>query len=123
MIGGRDVEEEPVDITASESARHMPVRTGHSKLAAADRRFGMRLAIPATVIVLLLVGGPSLQTIVYSFQKVSFNGPTPFVGLDNYVRLLNSDEFKESFRITVLYAVGFVLISTSLGLAFAILLN
>ena len=83
----------------------------------------MRLAIPATVIVLLLVGGPSLQTIVYSFQKVSFNGPTPFVGLDNYVRLLNSDEFKESFRITVLYAVGFVLISTSLGLAFAILLN
>jgi len=116
-------EEEPLDVAASEAAWHMPVRTGRSRLAAADRRFGMLLAIPATLIVLLLVGGPSLQTFIYSFQKVSFNGPTPFVGLDNYVRVLNSDEFRESFRITTLYAAGFVLISTTLGLAFALLLN
>jgi len=112
-----------LDGTASETPKQRSVRSGHSKLAAADRRFGLLLAIPATFIVLLLVGGPSLQTIVYSFEKVSFIGPTPFVGLDNYVRLLNSDEFKDSFRITTVYAAGFVLISTSLGLAFALLLN
>jgi ABC-type sugar transport system permease subunit len=112
-----------LDPTASEPIRPLPIRTGHSKLAQADRRFGMLLAIPATFIVLLLVGGPSLQTVLYSFQKVSFNGPTPFVGLDNYTRLLNSSEFQNSFRITSLYAVGFVLISTVLGLAFALLLN
>jgi multiple sugar transport system permease protein len=113
----------PADVTASESPRPIVAGTGHSKLAAADRRLGLVLAIPATFIVLLLVGGPSLQTILYSFQKVSFNGPTPFVGLDNYVRLLNSDEFKDSFRVTTVYAAGFVLISTTLGLAFALLLN
>jgi ABC-type sugar transport system permease subunit len=112
-----------LDRTASEPTRPLPIRTGRSKLAAADRRFGMLLAIPATFIVLLLVGGPSLQTILYSFQKVSFNGPTPFVGLDNYTRLLNSSEFQNSFRITSLYAVGFVAISTGLGLAFALFLN
>jgi ABC-type sugar transport system permease subunit len=112
-----------LDRTASEPTRPLPIRTGRSKLAAADRRFGMLLAIPATFIVLLLVGGPSLQTILYSFQKVSFNGPTPFVGLDNYTRLLNSSEFQNSFRITSLYAVGFVVISTGLGLAFALFLN
>src|SRR3990172_7155099 len=124
------------DGTASEAPRPVSGRTGHSKLAAADRRLGplapipppgrappaprrragparrlgLLLAIPATFIVLLLVGGPSLQTIIYSFQKVSFIGPPPLVGLDNYVRLLNSDEFKDSFRITSLYAAGFVLI-------------
>lgn len=108
---------------ASETPKPWSVRSGHSKLAAADRRFGLLLAIPATFIVLLLVGGPSLQTFVYSFQRVSFKGPTPFVGLDNYVRLLNSDEFRDSFRITMVYAAGFVLISTTLGLAFALLLN
>ena len=112
-----------LDGTASGSRHPVPIRTGHSKLAAADRRLGMLLALPATLIVLVLVGGPSLQTIIYSFQKVSFNGPTPFVGLDNYVRLLGSSEFQNSFRITTLYAVGFVLISTTLGLAFALLLN
>jgi len=111
------------DGAASETPKPRSDRSGHSKLAAADRRFGLLLAIPATFIVLLLVGGPSLQTIVYSFQKVSFKGPTPFVGLDNYVRLLNSDEFRDSFRITMVYAAGFVLLSTTLGLAFALLLN
>ena len=112
-----------VDATASGTSRSALVPAGRSKLAAADRRFGMLLAIPATIIVLLLVGGPSLQTIIYSFQKVSFNGPTPFVGLDNYARLVVSSEFQNSFRITTLYAAGFVLISTTLGLAFALLLN
>lgn len=112
-----------IDTAASPETHAFVMGEGHSKLAAADRRLGALLAIPATAIVLLLVGGPSLQTLLYSFQKVSFNGPTPFVGLDNYVRVLNAAEFQASFRTTVVYATGFVLISTSLGLAFALLLN
>ena len=108
------------DTTAPQATEPRPAaRT----LAAADRRFGALIAIPATVIVLLLVGGPSLQTVLYSLQRVSFNGPSTFIGLDNYARVLASSEFQHSFRITTLYALGFVIISTGLGLAFALLLH
>jgi ABC-type sugar transport system permease subunit len=112
-----------LDTAASEVPHPFVAGEGRSKLAAADRRLGALLAIPATIIVLALVGGPSLQTVLYSFQKVSFNGPSLWVGLDNYVRVLNSSEFQNSFRLTVTYAAGFVLISTTLGLGFALLLN
>ena len=101
-----------LDTAASEVPHPFVAGEGRSKLAAADRRLGALLAIPATIIVLALVGGPSLQTVLYSFQKVSFNGPSLWVGLDNYVRVLNSSEFQNSFRLTVTYAAGFVLIST-----------
>ena len=106
--------------TASQATEPRPAARS---LAAADRRFGALIAIPATVIVLLLVGGPSLQTVLYSLQKVSFNGPSTFIGLDNYARVLAAAEFQHSFRITTLYALGFVIISTGLGLAFALLLH
>ena len=107
-------------VTASQAARPpAPKRT----LAAGDRRFGALLAIPATVIALLLVAGPSAQTVLYSLQKVSFNGPSTFVGLDNYARVLAAPEFQNSLRITTLYAIGFVVISTGLGLGFAMLLH
>jgi ABC-type sugar transport system permease subunit len=108
---------------ASGSASPPLKKSGHSRLAAADRRFGAILAIPATIIVLALVALPSLQTLLYSFEKVSFNGPSDFVGLDNYTRVIASDEFQQSLRITTIYALGFVIISTGLGLAFAVLLN
>ena len=111
------------DSVASGSASPPLKKSGHSRLAAADRRFGAILAIPATIIVLALVALPSLQTLLYSFEKVSFNGPSDFVGLDNYTRVIASDEFQQSLRITTIYALGFVIISTGLGLAFAVLLN
>jgi ABC-type sugar transport system permease subunit len=86
-------------------------------------RFGLLLALPATLLVLVLVGGPALQTIVLSFQEVRFVGESTFVGLENYMRLVASAEFWHSFRSTFLYTGLFLAISTILGLAFAILLH
>ena len=112
-----------VDSAASASADSIRRKQGRSGLVKAERRFGALLAIPATLIVLILVAIPSAQTVLYSLQKVSFNGPSSFIGLDNYIRVIGADEFQNSFRITTIYAFGFVLISTTLGLGFAILLN
>lgn len=112
----------PDALAGTTAAQAQPRPAGRS-LAARDRRFGALLAIPATVIALLLVTGPSAQTVIYSLQKVSFNGPSTFVGLDNYARVLAAAEFHNSLRITTLYALGFVIISTVLGLGFALLLH
>ncbi|MFN8623121.1 MAG: sugar ABC transporter permease [Chloroflexota bacterium] len=72
---------------------------------------------------MLLIGGPAVQTILYSFQKVSFNGPSTWVGLDNYARVFASSNFQNSLSVTFEYAFGFLILSTVLGLGFALLLN
>lgn len=108
-------------------ATHGPPSTGRasrsSSLFAGDRRFGLLLALPATIVVVLLIGGPAIQTIIYSLQKVSFNGPSTWVGFDNYARVFASPNFQHSLGVTVKYALGFLVLSTGLGLGFALLLN
>lgn len=94
-----------------------------SDLFRGDRRFGLLLALPATIAVVLLIGGPAVQTILYSFQKVSFNGPSTFIGFDNYARVFASANFQNSISVTFQYAFGFLFLSTLLGLGFALLLN
>ena len=94
-----------------------------SSLFAGDRRFGLLLALPATIVVVLLIGGPAIQTFIYSLQKVSFNGPSTWVGFDNYARVFASPNFQHSLGVTVKYAIGFLVLSTGLGLGFALLLN
>ncbi len=88
-----------------------------------DRRLGLLLAFPATLAVALLVGGPAVQTILYSFQKTNLNTPGTWVGLENYQRVIASPNFQHSLGITFQYAVMFLVLSTALGLAFALLLN
>lgn len=99
-----------------------PARPGD--LYRGDRRFGLLTAAPATLAVLALVGVPAVQTIWYSLQdKKSFDRPGAFVGLDNYVRVINSPNFQHSLSITIQYALGFLVVSTVAGLLFALLLN
>jgi ABC-type sugar transport system permease subunit len=45
------------------------------------------------------------------------------VGLDNYARVFASPNFQHSLSITIQYALGFLALSTLLGLGFALLLN
>jgi multiple sugar transport system permease protein len=100
-----------------------PRRGRRRTLTAADRRFGLLLAAPATAAVLVLIGWPAVQTVIYSFQKVNLNGADEFVGFRNFSTLFSSGEFHTSLRVTVEYALGFLLVSTLLGLLFALLLN
>lgn len=81
------------------------------------------MALPAIVALALLVVAPLILTIVFSFQEVSFRGGNTWVGLDNYQRLMSSDLFQNATVVTAIYTVEFVVLSTLLGLAFAILLN
>ncbi len=94
-----------------------------SRRAAADRRFGLYLALPALVVVLGLIAWPAIQTLIYSLQRVALNGDTRWVGLRNFTLLFRNPDFIHSLWLTSVYAVLFLLVSTLLGLAFALLLN
>lgn len=92
-------------------------------MAHKDRAFGIRMALPAIVTLAVLVAIPLIQTVVFSFQDVSFQGANSWVGLRNFKDLIASDLFQNATWVTAVYTVEFVILSTLLGLAFALLLN
>lgn len=94
-----------------------------SPLARSNRRFGALLAAPALVLVLGLIAWPALQTLIYSLQDVTFFSAGNWNNFENFVRLFGSAKFRDSLGLTGIYAVGFLALSTALGLAFAMLLH
>ncbi len=91
----------------------------------ADRAFGLKLVAPAMIILIVLLALPTILTIVYSLHDVPANGRNlgPFVGLENYQIVFGSPVFWRSAQVTLTFAVGFVVLSTIVGLAMAMLLN
>lgn len=81
------------------------------------------MALPTVLIIVALVGLPSIQSLIYSFQKVKLTGEATWNGIDNYVNLLTSADFHHSFLLTSGYAICFLVLSTTLGLIFALILN
>ena len=94
-------------------------------LPRADRWFGFGLAAPSMVILAVLLAVPTALTILYSLHDVPANGTSlgPFVGLENYGIIFASPVFWHSAWVTVVFAAGFVVLSTVIGLAMALLLN
>lgn len=90
-----------------------------------DRWFGLQLTAPAGVILGVLLVVPTAMTIVYSFHDVPANVGSlgEFVGLEHYAIILSSEIFWHSVWVTLVFATGFVVLSTVFGLGMALLLN
>lgn len=96
-----------------------------NELPRADQWFGFRLTVPAAVILIVLLAIPTGLTILYSLHDVPPNGASlgPFVGFENFSIVLSSPVFWRSATVTLLFSLGFVTLSTAIGLAMAVLLN
>ncbi|CAH0121308.1 MULTISPECIES: carbohydrate ABC transporter permease [unclassified Paenibacillus] len=81
------------------------------------------LLISITLILLYPIAKSALMSLQYWFVAKPIPGGHPFVGLDNYKKVLNSGYFYQSLWITFLYIVVTVAARYVLGLATAILLN
>ena len=91
----------------------------------ADRAFGLKLVAPAMIILIVLLALPTVLTVIYSLHDVPANGSSlgPFVGVENYQIIFASPVFWRSAQVTVMFSIGFVIFSTVIGLAMAMLLN
>jgi ABC-type sugar transport system permease subunit len=97
------------------------------------RRLGRRALVgyafvtPAILFLLVFAAGPFLFTIyvsLHDWNMLTPIGSMPFRGLDNYRYLLTEDPlFRQTFRNTVVYALGTVGTSVALALAVALVLN
>jgi multiple sugar transport system permease protein len=107
-----------------------PQWVGQSMTAPARRRRGgwLRNSLPfwlllPTILVLLVTQVyPGLYTVWLSLQTRQPAG-WEFVGLNNYQRLLGMGAFAESVGHTVVFLVGFVLVTMAVGFGLALLLN
>ncbi|MFQ5859521.1 MAG: carbohydrate ABC transporter permease [Anaerolineae bacterium] len=74
-----------------------------------------------TVVFVLIPIGFSLYLSLWKWPLIGPN--RAFIGLANYSRLLRSSEFWNAIRITTLYTLGVVPLSTATALALALLVN
>ena len=82
-------------------------RTGKPALSEgkrAERKLGWMLCAPAAIVMVLVTAWPIIYSIWLSLQRYDLRFPTrtAFVGLDNYVTVLSSSYWWDSFGITVL---------------------
>lgn len=99
---------------------------GHSPTKARRRRplnlLPFWLILPTVLILLAIQVYPIFYTIALSTQERKPAGWI-FVGLRNFQRLLGSAALKESIGHTVIFLVGFVVLTLSISFTVALLLN
>ncbi|SCE65784.1 carbohydrate ABC transporter membrane protein 1, CUT1 family [Micromonospora coriariae] len=98
--------------------------------ASGARRARLRAAVvgwaflaPLLVLNLLVVLGPSLATVYYSFTDWSGLGPATFIGLDNYVKAFGDAKVHQALLHNLVWFVLFLTVPMAMGLLGAYLLS
>ena len=76
---------------------------------------------PAVLLVAALLYAPFLWTLYLGFHEYDGLRPAEFVGLDNFIRLLDDPALLTSIRNTLMWAVGGTVVPVALGLLIAVL--
>jgi raffinose/stachyose/melibiose transport system permease protein len=79
--------------------------------------------LPLVVVNVLVILGPSVATIYYSFTDWSGLGPAEFVGLQNYRDILTDGDFYVAMWHNVVWTILFLTVPISMGLLGAFLLS
>jgi multiple sugar transport system permease protein len=105
-----------------------PGRTVVALRRRGSRRRGRTLELlfllPAVAYMLLFFGYPVVKNVVMGFQnfttKTFFTGEAPWVGLDNYSKVIHSDVFSKAAVNTLLFTAGSIAGQFAIGLALAL---
>ncbi len=100
-------------------------RTPKLSYGVRERRLGINFLLPSVVFVGILIIIPILYDFYLTFHYVSvFHPRNPkFVGLENYIRLLNDEVFWSDLVTAIIYTFTSVALQLLLGLAVALFLN
>ncbi len=92
-----------------------------------DRTWKWLLLLPAVIIVLVLLLGPTLWTLYAAFTDMHLYRPpqieTSFVGLKNFEKLIQNAPFWRTVRNTIVFMLGVVPTQVVLGMVLAVSLN
>src|SRR5258706_1342716 len=91
-----------------------------------ERTLGLLMLAPMTLVLLLVVGYPLVNSFWLSLHRVNLASPEqgqPFIGLNNYLFAFRQADFWYSVQRTVYFTLLSVGLELVLGLLFAIVLN
>ncbi|MBP1713160.1 MAG: putative sugar uptake transporter permease protein [Deltaproteobacteria bacterium] len=95
-----------------------------NKTRSAAARFGGYLFIgPAFLWLLLIIGVPFFLSVYLSATNSLAGKWGSFIGLDNYLKLLDSQIFRRTLQNSLIFTAGSIALKTILGTALALLLN
>jgi multiple sugar transport system permease protein len=93
-------------------------------LQSAERLSGLVLAAPAVIALTILLLLPTASVLVLSFTDYELGAPAlRWIGLANYVDLLDDPGFRIALHNTVVYVVAVLPISVAAGLGIALLIE
>ena len=100
-------------------------RGEESKRSVSNGRFGFYLALPSILVLLILLAIPAVLTIFQSFFVVPADGVGigEFAKGDNYLFLFKNEIFWATSLRSIWFALIFIVGSTVIGMAAALLLN
>jgi len=81
------------------------------------------LVIPTIIVILVIAGYPIVNSLWQSLQDNPLSTSPNFVGLQNYVQVLQSSEFHTAVFVTFGFTIVAVFLETVFGLGIALLIN
>jgi multiple sugar transport system permease protein len=78
---------------------------------------------PALLLLLLLVAYPFLMALYFSLSNAFIGRPSRFIGIQNFIKLWESDAFRQTFQNAFVFTGIAVLFKVVLGIALALLLS
>ena len=78
---------------------------------------------PALILLLLLVAYPFVMALYFAMSNAFIGRPSEFVGLRNFIRLWESDAFRQTFQNAFVFTGIAVAFKVVLGIILALLLN
>lgn len=104
----------------------MTINTKAGKGNRGDTIFTILLLLPAGIIMAVVTIYPLVRSFIISLLKWDLTKPDPihpFIGFKNYVYILSDPTFWHSAKITLFFVLGDVILTITVALAIALLLN
>jgi multiple sugar transport system permease protein len=98
-------------------------RPGARRAARREAVFGYLMIGLAVAFVAVFTLIPIVVSLGLSFFSWDVITPPQFVGLKNFTRLFSDDQVLSSFGVTIMLAIGIVVLQIALGLLLAVLVN
>ncbi len=93
-------------------------------VTARRRLIGMALVLPCTIVLMLMMAYPLVQTFVFSVSRIELPGfKLGFAGADNFVRAFTKPDVKVIVRNTIVWTLLSTLLRLLLGLGAALVMN
>jgi len=115
---------------------HMATKAVEMEVAARSKRPTLRerldmgsgltpyfLVLPTIIVILGVAGYPIVNSFWLSLQDNPLSPSSSFVGLQNYVQVLQSSEFRTAVGVTFGFTIIAVFLETVFGLGIALLIN